>query len=617
MLNITLLIIFFVLIPAFFVLFNHIFNNLTNKNIILRYIIFIFISSLFIIIQSISIRHNFFESLNELLFIYLWWYFIFSMYGLYRKEHYLRLLEPIKFSLNPIYFYKLVKRSIKIRFIVMKELFLSLNLKDCIIVGLIFIMSYACLRILRACLIYELITIYGLEEKVTKYLSVLVILGYEMLLWVKEMSKPLIKMCKTPIIEAMRGLILGEMYYTYIKMNAKQISKTEKTGLEELRKSVLTMKKAAKNVYNVIRGDNPHIKVEGKPIEIAELENLNSKTIVIPAPQIIETMIESERKKLEIHSESGVALVNEQTGLPNYIVSKSGEEVCRMENYGDWEDTPKRLKKFRYLNADAFQKYFACKTVEEKYSYLKTNIVNLQQAYKYQKLHEQYNKGGYMYDNARKTYENHQKANPGYIKIVKQFTNSVVNDLAPYIIKTKNLSSDQKLNFDQIFYEMNIADQLEKNTANTIVKFTETTGYYNEPDGKLINTVTKEEQNIQMKTVTNTNFIESGIANNIERYCQHSNFNKKKQKKFNLTNTHMLVQSVRGATVTIDLEHDNLKKLFEKEKNPSNESILSSSEKIKLAQTKLYNPIELQKKFLDGSQVNFNINIEKEKNKMD
>jgi hypothetical protein len=543
------------------------------------------------------------------------------MYGLYSREHNLRLLDPIKFSLNPVYFYKLVKRSIKIRFIVMKELFLSLNLKDCIIVGLIFIMSYAGLRILRACLIYELITIYGLEEKVTKYLSVLAILGYEMLLWVKEMSKPLIKMCKTPIIEAMRGLILGEMYYTYIKMNEKQISKPPKTGLEELRKSVLTMKKAAKNIYNVIRGDNPHIKVEGKPIEIAELENLNSKTIVIPAQKIIKTMIESERKKLEIHSESGVALVNEQTGLPNYIVSKSGKKVCTIAYYGDKEDTPEGLKPFEYLKVDVFQKYFACKTVEEKYSYLKTNIVNLQQAYKYQKIHEQFTKdGGYMYDGAKDIYLDHKEQTKNfnsYIKKAKKFTESVENDLAPYIIKTKNLNPDQKLNFDQIFYEMNIADQLEKTTANTIVKFTETKRYYNEPDGKLINTVTKEEQNIQMKTVTNTNFIESGIANNIERYCQHSNFNKKKQKKFNLTNTHMLVQSVRGATVTIDLEHDNLKKLFEKEKNPSNESILSSSEKIKLAQTKLYNPIELQKKFLDGSQVNFNINIEKEKNKMD
>ena len=91
---------------------------LYNLSCYFHWLIFIFISSLFIIIQSISIHHNFFESLNELLFIYLWWYFIFSMYGLYRKEHYLRLLEPIKFSLNPIYIYKLVKRSIKIRFIV-------------------------------------------------------------------------------------------------------------------------------------------------------------------------------------------------------------------------------------------------------------------------------------------------------------------------------------------------------------------------------------------------------------------------------------------------------------------------------------------------------------------
>ena len=91
-----------------------------KKHIILSkfQILFFFI---FLILEVISYNYNFFIIFNSFFAAIVWFHIIYYLLGFTAKEHALRMKEPIKFKFSLFYLLKLIKRGIKIKFILIKN----------------------------------------------------------------------------------------------------------------------------------------------------------------------------------------------------------------------------------------------------------------------------------------------------------------------------------------------------------------------------------------------------------------------------------------------------------------------------------------------------------------
>ena len=93
-----------------------------------------------------------------------------------------------------------------------------------------------------------------------------------------------------------------------------------------------------------------------------------------------------------------------------------------------------------------------------------------------------------------------------YFFITEQFRLSVMSKLSPHMNYLFNCEAP--LNFNQILYETSMLMSLTEYYSDSTVRVLKTNKQWNEHDVKLIDDSTKEETNFQLKTITNTGYIE-------------------------------------------------------------------------------------------------------------
>src|SRR5215217_7055762 len=136
---------------------------------ILKQIFFLLI----LVLEFISYQYNFIYSLNLFIGLWCWFNLVYWYFGLTEKEN--KLKYPIKFRFTLVYFYLVFIRYIKVKYLLIKDLFTSKNisikglLKLLVVVGI----SLILVRYVRSILFIEIIQALNLDKYYYEFISMI------------------------------------------------------------------------------------------------------------------------------------------------------------------------------------------------------------------------------------------------------------------------------------------------------------------------------------------------------------------------------------------------------------------------------------------------------------
>ena len=154
----------------------------------IKYIVFL----LFLLLEFISYSYKFFIILNSFIFSIICFHIIYFIFGFTSQENDLRIKEPIKFKFSLTYLLKLIKRNIKIKCILVKNLIKDKRrtISELILIISVIIISLLIVRYFRWHLLLEIFQTFNIKETLLKFLTLLSFSIIECYTWVIRLINP-------------------------------------------------------------------------------------------------------------------------------------------------------------------------------------------------------------------------------------------------------------------------------------------------------------------------------------------------------------------------------------------------------------------------------------------
>jgi len=154
----------------------------------IKYIVFL----LFLLLEFISYSYKFFIILNSFIFSIICFHIIYFIFGFTSQENDLRIKEPIKFKFSLTYLLKLIKRNIKIKCLLVKNLIKDKRrtISELILIISVIIISLLIVRYFRWHLLLEIFQTFNIKETLLKFLTLLSFSIIECYTWVIRLINP-------------------------------------------------------------------------------------------------------------------------------------------------------------------------------------------------------------------------------------------------------------------------------------------------------------------------------------------------------------------------------------------------------------------------------------------